>query len=110
METPQVGPLGGEHLGLEADAFDLEATGDPVEPGRQPAPGPSPPEVEPKFTLSPRAVAVAGTVFGVACLAALAVVADVNGADGLSTIALALSILAFAIQILVFTSQAHTSS
>jgi hypothetical protein len=66
--------------------------------------------VEAKFTLSPRAVAVAASVFGIGCLAALAIVADVKKADGLSTIALALAILAFVIQILVFVVQGHTSS
>jgi hypothetical protein len=66
--------------------------------------------LERKFTLAPRAVAIAGGIFGVACLTTLAIVASVDDADGLATIALALAILAFVIQILVFIAQAHSSS
>jgi hypothetical protein len=63
-----------------------------------------------KYSLSPRVLAVSASVFGVCCLAVLAVVTAVEGKDGLSTIALALAVLAFVIQIMVFIVQSQSTS
>jgi Kef-type K+ transport system membrane component KefB len=62
------------------------------------------------FVLSARAVGVGSAITAVASLAALAIVASLKDADTLSTVALALAVLAFAIQIVVFIAQASTAS
>jgi hypothetical protein len=61
------------------------------------------------FVLPARVVGIASGLGAVACLAALVVVASVKGADALSTVALALAVLAFAIQIIVFIADAHAA-
>jgi hypothetical protein len=67
------------------------------------------PPVE-RYSVSPRSVALLMTVLAIACLATLSIVTGVRGADGLSTIALALAIIAFVVQILVFIAQSQTAS
>jgi len=57
-----------------------------------------------------RAVAVVAFVIAASLAVALAVVASLNGADTLSTVALALAVLAFTTQILVFVADAWTTS
>jgi hypothetical protein len=97
--------------GIEGDESEIEASTPDAGSSLKFLDGDEVPDhLEEKFTVAPRAVAVAGGIFGVACLTALAIVAGTNGADGLSTIALALAILAFVIQILVFIAQAQSSS
>jgi hypothetical protein len=68
-------------------------------------PPPSYGATEPKITLSPRAVAVVSLVVGVACLAALSIVASLKHADALATIALAIAIVSLGIQLLVTAAQ-----
>jgi len=55
--------------------------------------------------LSLRAIAVVTAVFGLTCLGVLVVVTSVKGKDALSTVALALAILAFSVQLIVFVAQ-----
>lgn len=62
------------------------------------------------FKLPARAVGVASAIVALACLATLAVVASIEDADGLSTVALALAILAFAIQIVVYIAQGNAAA
>jgi hypothetical protein len=57
-----------------------------------------------------RWVAIAGVSSALACLGALVVVASVKDVDTLSTVALALAILAFVIQILIYIAQAWASN
>ena len=57
-----------------------------------------------------RRVALGGILVSITCLSTLAVVATVRGANALSTIALALSILSFTSQLVIFTIQAWTST
>lgn len=64
---------------------------------------------ETPFTLSWKSVAIGSGAVGLCAVGALAVVATVRGSDSLATIALALAILAFVIQILVFIAQNWTS-
>jgi hypothetical protein len=52
-----------------------------------------------------RTVSFCSTFVAIAAVAALAIVAYEHGADGLSTIALALAILAFVVQLMVFIAQ-----
>ena len=52
-----------------------------------------------------RATAVAMGIFGISCLAVLVVVTAVTDKDALSTVALALAILAFTVQLIVFIAQ-----
>lgn len=56
-----------------------------------------------------RTIGISSRILAVAAIGALAVVATVKHADPLSTIALALAILAFVIRILVFVAQNWTT-
>jgi hypothetical protein len=76
---------------------------DPIQHGTKPRP----PSI---LTVQWRSVAIGGVLVAIAALAALVVVATVNDAGALETIALSLAILAFVIQIVVFVAQAWTSS
>lgn len=60
------------------------------------------PATVPTYSLSPRRIAMFATAVATAALTTLAVVASVEGAQALSTIALVLAILAFVMQILLF--------
>jgi hypothetical protein len=62
------------------------------------------------YSLSPRRVGMVAVAFAAASLTALAVVASVEGAEALSTIALVLAIVAFTIQIFLFVVQNQTAS
>jgi hypothetical protein len=62
------------------------------------------------FNVPARGLAIVSAVLALACLVSLAVVASIEDADGLSTVALALAILAFAIQIVVYIAQANTAT
>src|SRR5690349_7146889 len=57
-----------------------------------------------------RVVAFAAISVAIVAIAALAIVASVNDASSLETIALALAVLAFVVQILVFLGQTTTQS
>jgi hypothetical protein len=61
------------------------------------------------FVVQWRAVAITSCIVALAAIGALVVVATIKRADPLSTIALALAILAFVIQILVFVAQNWTT-
>jgi hypothetical protein len=78
--------------------------------GDTPAPGPpsageSVPIAVAKYQVSPRNVATGASIIAISSLAALSVVAAIEKADELATIALVLAILAFVVQILVFVVQ-----
>lgn len=62
------------------------------------------------FSVSPRSVAWVSAVFAIACLTTLAIVTSLAGSDALSTVALALAIIAFSIQIMVFIAQEKSAS
>lgn len=57
-----------------------------------------------------RAVAIVGGVFGFSCLGVLVVVTAIDGDNALSTVALALAILAFSVQLIVFVAQQSLST
>ena len=57
------------------------------------------------FLVSWKATAIVAIVIATTCLGSLAVVASVKSADLLSTIALALAISAFTVQIIIFFGQ-----
>jgi hypothetical protein len=57
-----------------------------------------------------RAVAVVASLFGVTCLSVLVVVSAIDDESALSTVALALAILAFSIQIIVFVAQQNLAA
>jgi heme/copper-type cytochrome/quinol oxidase subunit 4 len=62
------------------------------------------------WIVSLRAAAIAAGVFGFTCLGVLVVVTSVDGKDALSTVALALAILAFTVQLIVFVAQQNFAS
>ncbi len=90
---------------MEMDA----ATGLATRSDEAPETSPVRPDGRANFVLPARGVAVAAFILAVACLGTLAIVADQNNADALSTIALALAVLAFSVQIIVYVAQAATS-
>ncbi|MGC1851288.1 MAG: hypothetical protein WA687_02480 [Solirubrobacterales bacterium] len=57
-----------------------------------------------------RAVSIVSVVFGFTCLGVLVVVTAVDDNDALSTVALALAILAFSVQLIVFIAQQNLAS
>jgi hypothetical protein len=71
-----------------------------------PAKGPNPGQ----WVVSYKAVAVVMGVFGLTCLGVLVVVTSLDGKDALSTVALALAILAFSVQLIVFVAQQSLAS
>lgn len=77
-------------------------------------PGPAPAQVNPSATshwiISLRSVAIVMGVFGLTCLGVLVVVTAIDDADALSTVALALAILAFSVQLIVFIAQQNLAS
>lgn len=62
------------------------------------------------FTVSARTVAMGSTIVALTCLTTLAVVTSLEGGKGLETVALALAILAFVVQLIVFIVQGATAS
>jgi hypothetical protein len=62
------------------------------------------------LVISWKAVAIGATTVALAALAGLAIVSTIKNADTLSVVALAVAIVAFVIQILVFIAQAAASS
>jgi hypothetical protein len=62
-----------------------------------------------RFVLPPKGTAIAAGLFALICLTALVIVTAAEGADGLSTVALALAVLAFIVQIIVFIYQSQTA-
>jgi hypothetical protein len=87
---------------------------DPVQGENAPSPIVLPAPVSERrdgiFVMDSKKVAIFAAIFSVTCLAALAVVAAVDDAGALATIALALAVLTFSIQIIVFIAQAQESS
>src|SRR4051794_34366601 len=63
-----------------------------------------------RFSFRARPVAVWSLAFSFSCLAALAVVVGTSGKDALSSIALALAIFAFALQVVFFVVQIRVAS
>lgn len=63
-----------------------------------------------RVSFSPWTVLIAAVVTAVGALVALAIVASAHDADGLATIALALAIISFAVQLLVFVAQARATT
>jgi hypothetical protein len=57
------------------------------------------------LTVPLKAVAIATSVFGVACLVVLVIATAIDKANALATVALALAILAFTMQLIVFIAQ-----
>lgn len=62
------------------------------------------------FVFGPRPVAVVSVLVAIACLGTLVIVATQKNVDALSTIALAVAILAFAAQLIIYIAQAETSN
>jgi hypothetical protein len=57
------------------------------------------------LSVSFKAVAIAATVFGFSCLVVLVISTTIDNADSLATVALALAILAFTMQLIVFVAE-----
>lgn len=96
------------HLGLD-EPIDAPSSDFAVSEAAPPDP-PAVPTSEPKIIISPRLIAVVSFIFGVGCLASLAIVAAVRDADVLATTALALAIVAFGVQLLVSAAESQSST
>jgi hypothetical protein len=68
------------------------------------------PSSESHWILPLKSVAVVSAVFGFTCLGVLVVVTALDNKDALSTVALALAILAFTVQLIVFVAQQGLAS
>lgn len=92
-----------------ADQGKIEPGGNESAPGQPDEPTAQSTTVQ-KYSLSPRRVAMFAVAFTAASLTALAVVASVEGAEALATIALVLAIVAFTIQIFLFVVQSQAAT
>jgi hypothetical protein len=72
--------------------------------------GSSLPEPATHWIVPLRTLAVTSGVFGFTCLGVLVVVTAIDSVDALSTVALALAILAFSVQLIVFAAQQNLAS
>jgi hypothetical protein len=94
---------------LDRNAVKERVTDPESAPGQPDDPAGTPSTVQ-IYSLSPRRVAMFAVSAATASLTALAVVASVEGAEALTTIALVLAIVAFTIQIFLFVVQSQAAS
>jgi hypothetical protein len=95
-------------LGSDSDQGPALLEGDSV-PGQPDEPS-TPVTMAQPYLVSPRRVGMVAVAIAAASLTGLAVVASVEGAEALSTIALVLAIVAFTIQIFLFVVQSQAAS
>jgi hypothetical protein len=117
MYVPGVTEDGSKQEGnqVEPEALDAEGEVQGIKPTSSvdvpPVTSPSATnDLERKWLVSPRLVAIAAVIFGMACLTSLAVVAAVGDDPALATIALALAVLAFGVQLLVYVAEAQSTT
>jgi hypothetical protein len=92
------------------DLGKIEPIGTESAPGQPDEPTTQATATARNYSLSPRRVGMFAVAFATASLTALAVVASVEGAEALTTIALVLAIVAFTIQIFLFVVQSQAAS